>query len=62
MNNYVQTPEEGLHYGKIFFDLVEKRVLDTIIFREYPFTAEGVKQAHEDLTSGKTIGKLVIKV
>jgi len=62
VNNYIQTPEEGLHYGKIFVDLVEKGVLDTIIFREYPFTAEGVKQAHEDLTSGKTIGKLVIKV
>lgn len=62
MNNYIQTPEEGLHYGKIFFDLVEKGVLDTIIFREYPFEAEGVKQAHEDLTSGKTIGKLLIKV
>jgi len=62
MGNYVVTAEEGLHYGKIFFDLVEKDVLRANIFKEYPFTAEGVQQAQIDLTSGTTTGKLLVKI
>ena len=61
MGNYVFTAEEAAHYGKILFDLVEKNVLKIQIFKDYPFTAEGVQDAHRDLTSGKTIGKLLIK-
>lgn len=64
MSNYVYTPEEAAHYGKELFQLVENGDLKIKIFREYPFTAEGVKQAHNDLTQrgGKTVGKLLIKV
>ena len=64
MNNYVYTPEEAAHYGKALFQLVESGELKIKIFHEYPFTAEGVRQAHTDLTQrgGKTIGKLLIKV
>ncbi|KAF8913234.1 hypothetical protein CPB84DRAFT_1742588 [Gymnopilus junonius] len=64
MNNYVYTPEEAEHYGKALFQLVGNGDLSIKIFNEYPFTAEGVKQAHTDLTErgGKTIGKLLIKV
>jgi NADPH2:quinone reductase len=60
--NYVYTPEEAFHYGAETFGLVSKGLLKTRIYKEYPFTAEGVQQAHRDLTSGKTAGKLVIKV
>jgi len=64
MSNYTYTPEEAAHYGKILFDLVEKGELKVKIFKEYPFTAEGAKEAQSDLTAkgGKTIGKLLIKV
>ncbi len=62
MNNYVVTAEEGLHYGKILFDLVAKDILRANIFKEYPFTAEGVQQAQIDLTGGKTTGKLLVKI
>ncbi|KAF9486323.1 NAD(P)-binding protein [Pholiota conissans] len=64
MSNYTYTPEEAAHYGKILFDLVEKGDLHIKIFKEYPFTAEGVKEAQRDLTErgGKTTGKLLIKV
>ena len=62
MFNYVATPEEAAHYGKVLFDLVEKNKLKIQIFKEYPFTAEGVQNAQYDLTGGKTTGKLLIKV
>ncbi|KAF9566902.1 NAD(P)-binding protein [Agrocybe pediades] len=64
MTNYVYTAEEAAHYGRIVFDLVAKGELNIKIFNEYPFTAEGVRQAQSDLTApgGKTTGKLLVKV
>jgi len=62
MNNYVVTPEEALHYATALFNNVEQGVLKASVHKEYPFTAEGVKQAHSDLTAGTTTGKLVLKV
>lgn len=62
MENYLVTEDEIFHYGRMVFDLIEKDVLKTNIFKEYPFTAEGVKQAQMDLTGGKTTGKLLIKI
>ena len=61
MFNYVYTPEEAAYYGKELFDLVEKNVLKIQIFKEYPFTTEGVQNAQRDLAGGKTTGKLLIK-
>lgn len=44
------------------FDLISKGDLKINIFADYPFTAEGVRQAQSDLTGGKTTGKVLIKV
>ncbi len=62
MSNYVYTAEEAYHYGQEVFKLVSDGTLKINIFKEYPFTAEGVQQAQRDLTGGKTVGKLLIKV
>ncbi|EPQ60226.1 NAD P-binding protein [Gloeophyllum trabeum ATCC 11539] len=62
MGNYVVTPEEQEHYGNELWDLISKGVLKINVFKEYEFSAEGVKQAQTDLVSGKTTGKLVIKI
>ncbi|KAG6888329.1 hypothetical protein C0992_008829 [Termitomyces sp. T32_za158] len=62
MANYVYTAEEAYHYGKKVFELIGDGSLRINIFKEYPFTAEGVKQAQSDLVEGKTTGKLIIKV
>ncbi|KAF8640806.1 hypothetical protein AX17_000455 [Amanita inopinata Kibby_2008] len=62
MSNYVYTPEEAYHYGKKTFSLISDGVVKIHVFKEYPFTAEGVQQAQRDLTGGKTTGKLVIKI
>ena len=61
MGNYVVTPEEAAYYGEALFDLVEKDELKIQIFKEYPFTTEGVQNAQRDLAGGKTSGKLLIK-
>ena len=61
-SNYIFTPEEGTHYSKLFFDAVGKGVIKINIFHEYPFTAEGVRQAQTDLPRGKSTGKLIIKI
>ena len=60
--NYTVTLEEREYYGAQLFDLISKGDLKVNIFGDYPFTAEGVRQAQLDLTGGKTTGKLVIKV
>lgn len=62
MNNYTYTSTEILYYGNALFSLLADGTLKTRIFKEYPFTTEGVRQAQIDLTSGKTTGKLVVKV
>ncbi|KAF5368377.1 hypothetical protein D9758_002468 [Tetrapyrgos nigripes] len=62
MNNYVVTPEEVHYYNNKVWDLISSGVLKINIFKEYPFTAEGVQQAQKDLTGGKTTGKLIVKV
>lgn len=62
MSNYVYTPEEAYYYGQEVWKLVGQGSLKINIFKEYPFTAAGVQQAQRDLTGGKTIGKLLIKI
>ena len=62
MLNYLVTPEEGTHYSKLFFDALSKGIVKVNIFHEYPFTAEGVQQAQTALPSGKSTGKLIIKI
>lgn len=60
--NYVYTPEEGYHYTTELFRLISSGELNILIHKTYPFTAEGVQEAQRDLTGGKTVGKLLIKI
>ena len=60
--HYVETVDELYHYGTELFSLISSGVIKIKVFKEYPFTAQGVQQAQTDLTGGKTTGKLVIKV
>ncbi|KIJ66451.1 hypothetical protein HYDPIDRAFT_86284 [Hydnomerulius pinastri MD-312] len=62
MTNYTATASEVLYYSNALWSLVANGTLRSIIHKEYPFTAEGVREAQSDLTGGKTAGKLVIKV
>jgi len=60
--NYMVTLEERNGYSAKLWELVSSGALRINIHTEYAFTAEGVRQAHTDLASGTTTGKLLIKV
>ena len=62
MGNYLATPDEIWHYTQELFGYIGSDKLKIHIFKEYPFTAEGVQQAQKDLTGGVSTGKLLIKV
>ncbi|KAJ3798566.1 NAD(P)-binding protein [Lentinula aff. detonsa] len=62
VTNYVTTAEEAWEIGGKVFNLITEGVLRVNIYKEYPFTTEGGRQAQIDLTNGKTMGKLVIRV
>lgn len=62
MIHYTTTVEEREFYGTQLFNMISKGELKINIFKDYPFSADGVRQAHLDLVGGKTTGKLVIKV
>jgi NADPH:quinone reductase len=56
------TPAENLHYTNEVFRLIQDGTIKIAVHKEYPFTAEGVVAAQQDLTGGKTTGKLVMKI
>ncbi|KAH9929813.1 NAD-P-binding protein [Fomitopsis serialis] len=62
--NYIVTPEESLQYGTELFQLIASGVAKINIYKEYPFTTEGAREAQTDLAQrgGKTFGKLIIKI
>jgi NADPH2:quinone reductase len=61
---YVAAPEEWKRYSDELFALFQKGVIKATrhIEEGYPFTAEGAQQAHIDIGSRKSVGKLVLKV
>lgn len=60
--NYIATPEELETYSGELFDLISKGIVNVRIHEEYNMTAEGIRKAQEDITSRKTMGKLIVKV
>ncbi|KAJ7024414.1 hypothetical protein C8F04DRAFT_1131863 [Mycena alexandri] len=62
VGNYAVTPEEIHHYSSELYRLVADGSLKIKVHKEYPFTREGAIQAQQDLTGGKSTGKLLIKV
>ena len=58
---YTEEPKEALKWNNEVWRLVAD---GTLKFRvhQYPFTADGVKQSQLDMTSGRSVGKLLIKV
>lgn len=62
MGNYVVTPDEAYYYGNELWKSIESGQLKINVYKEYPFSAEGVRQAQTDLVGGHTTGKLLIKI
>ncbi|KAF8313079.1 NAD(P)-binding protein [Clavulina sp. PMI_390] len=59
MFNYIVTPEESEHYSTEYFSLLKQGV-NIQIHKEYPFSADGVRQSQIDITGRGTTGKLLI--
>ena len=64
MPNYIATPEETEPYAKELWDVVRSGLFKVRIERVVPFTADGVRDAHAELTTpgGKLAGKILIKI
>jgi len=61
---YIVTPEESYHYYEQLWKELSAGSLNVPIFKTYPFSTEGVREAQRDLTTpgGKVSGKLLIKI
>lgn len=62
LGNYVATGKEWSTYTTELFDLIAKGVIKQTVYKEYPFSAEGVRQTQNDITSRKTLGKLLLHI
>lgn len=62
VGNYMVTAAEVTQYSYKLYEAIASGVLKMHVFGEYPFSAEGVGEAQVAQASGKTIGKLIIKV
>jgi NADPH2:quinone reductase len=60
--NWMETVEERDAYAREAYRLVSNGDVKIHIFKEYPFTADGVRQAQLDLVRGKSAGKVIIRV
>ncbi|KAL7008761.1 NADPH:quinone reductase [Cystobasidiomycetes sp. EMM_F5] len=63
LNNYVVTKEEMKTYSDELLDMYAKGAFKLETWKDgYPFSVEGMRQAHEDLAGRKTTGKLVVHI
>ncbi|CAE6487976.1 unnamed protein product [Rhizoctonia solani] len=62
VNNYLIEPAEFHEYTTELFDIIKNGKLGCAIHGEYPFTTEGMRQTHTDITGRGTSGKLVVKI
>jgi NADPH:quinone reductase len=60
--NYLVTAAENKHYYEQLWQAIQSGALKIHVYKEYPFTAEGVGAAQAEQSSGKTTGKLIIKI
>lgn len=60
--SYLVTQEEVQKYTSELWDLIGAGKVKVNIFKEYPFTEEGVRATHDDIVGRNTVGKLLLKV
>lgn len=60
--NYLVTQEEVQKYTSELWGLIAVGKVKVNIFKEYPFTEEGIRATHDDIVGRNTVGKLLVKV
>ena len=61
---YLVTPEEVDHYTNELWGALRDGIFKIRVAGQYPFTADGVREAQRELTTpgGKLAGKILIKI
>ncbi|EJF61967.1 NAD(P)-binding protein, partial [Dichomitus squalens LYAD-421 SS1] len=59
---YFADRKAGREYVAEVFRLVTNGVFKPVVHKEYPLSAEGVREAERELWEGKTAGKCLVKV
>ena len=49
-------------YAAEVFELIASGVLKPVVYKEYPLSVEGVREAEQAMGEGKTYGKCLIRV
>ncbi|KAI0717241.1 NAD-P-binding protein [Cerioporus squamosus] len=59
---YAEDPKEARKWFDEVFRLVASGTLKMRIHKEYPFTAQGVRESQSDMMKGASVGKLLVKI
>ncbi|KAG0150593.1 hypothetical protein CROQUDRAFT_668489 [Cronartium quercuum f. sp. fusiforme G11] len=64
LDQYIHTPEEWQYYTSELFKLIAKGIVRPSYYKNegYRFSESGVREAHSDIASRKTTGKLIVKL
>ncbi|KAG9127566.1 hypothetical protein FRC07_012196 [Ceratobasidium sp. 392] len=62
LKNYLLGPQRFRKYCGELYGMIQSGELHVEIFKEYPFTTEGIRQAYKDMGGRGTVGKLLIKI
>ena len=49
-------------YAAEVFELITNGVLKPVVYKEYPLSVEGVREAEQAMGEGRTYGKCLIRV
>lgn len=62
VGNFLVTDEEFAGYTSELFALMKSGAVKLLVSHTAPFTADGLREAHAQLTGRKTVGKLVLEI
>ncbi|KAH7101150.1 NAD(P)-binding protein [Auriculariales sp. MPI-PUGE-AT-0066] len=62
LGNSLVEPSEAVAYTDTMWRMLKEGTLSITIFKEYPFSVEGLNQANSDQSGRGTTGKLLVKV
>lgn len=61
-SRYIEDPKEARHWFAETFRLVANGTLKVLVHKEFPLTAEGVRESQKEMQDRTSVGKLLIKV
>ena len=59
---YLTDRKASREYNAKVFELIAEGVFKPVVYKEYPLSPAGLREAHKELAEGKTAGKCLVKV